>query len=1165
MAPSQERVLTRKYSLLAAASVVPLLIVILVLALFQFTTERQQLLDELEDQLVKHNILLSNVIKTVQDHVRTLGAWGEIYWSEADLGRPAPESEGARTVADGGLVIQGNGRAGREARLAENLSRHMRVSHQAMPYLRWSYYVSAGADVLGVVPFVDGQSFGGELRDAPPERILERFTDHAILNLAAAAAKGPVADRWSEAYVDPAGAGWVVAYAAPVFGGERLIGAVGAAVLLDFLTGFLRAFDYPGGQLWLVNDQLQLLAASDGRNLAGGELLHLGDVAPQQLAAGDPGQLLIPSRAFREVGDTHVLAQRVGAAPWTLLYVISPAELTAAVLPRLAPYGIILAALVLTLLLAHTFRQRLIVRPALAFADYIKAESADHSGGEPRLPILWQPLVSAVADAFRAQRSSLAQTRDSEAMKAAIIASAFDALIAIDEHGDVVEFNPSAEQMFGIARETALGWSLAELIVPAHLRERHRDGMRRYLASGETRILGRRVEMEAVRADGRVFPIELAITEVRQAGRRLFTAYLRDITERRAMERALRESEEHFRTIAESHPVPVAIVRLGDRKILHASQAFADLFGVPLSDLPGQDVGRFYANIGDRARLIAELDRTGATQGFELLQRRCDGTVFPTALTSRLIEFRGTRAIVSAIVDLTEQKRQEAEIARQREALRESEQRFRTIAEAHPVPVLIVRRADRRILYASQPFVELMRVSPAAVRELTSREIFANAEERQRIGRALRNDRIVHDFEITMRRPDGSLFPAAVTARPIRYEGEDASVFGVVDLTEPKRQEAEIARQREALHQSEKLNALGSLLANVAHELNNPLSVVVGYATMMRDQAPDPVTRERAVKVQAAAERCARIVRTFLAMARQKPETWGPVQINQVVEGALEVAGYGLRTTDVEVVLDLAEDLPPVSGDGDQLALVLMNLIVNAQHALQTRSPPRRLEITTRRPNGRVQIELADNGPGIPAEIAARIFEPFFTTKPQGVGTGIGLSVCHGIVSAHHGEITVASQAGGGTLFTVSLPASAAAPGPPAAEEPPREVRGRILVVEDEPEIAQMVAEVLRRDGHEILLAGSGRQALARLETEDVDLILSDLRMPDLDGPGLYRELSALSPALAKRVVFVTGDVLTPETGSFLSKAALPVLEKPLDPYDLRLKVRAYLADLGRA
>jgi CheY-like chemotaxis protein len=333
---------------------------------------------------------------------------------------------------------------------------------------------------------------------------------------------------------------------------------------------------------------------------------------------------------------------------------------------------------------------------------------------------------------------------------------------------------------------------------------------------------------------------------------------------------------------------------------------------------------------------------------------------------------------------------------------------------------------------------------------------------------------------------------------------------------------------------------------------------------MMRDQAADDATRERAVKVQAAAERCARVVRTFLAMARRKPEAWGRVEINQVVESALEVSGYGLRTSDIEVALELARDLPPVGGDVDQLTLVMMNLVVNAQHALQTRAPPRRLEITTCWAHGQVRIEVGDNGPGMPGEIAQRVFDPFFTTKPQGVGTGIGLSVCHGIVSAHKGTIAVAARPGGGTLFTVELPAVEPDRAPPPLAPGPGRSRGRILVVEDEAEIAQMMAEVLRRDGHDILLASSGHEALARLDGEAVDLILSDLRMPDLDGPGLYGRLAERWPALARRIVFVTGDVLTPETGSFLNRAGLPVLEKPIDPSDLRRKVRSYLSDLGR-
>jgi PAS domain S-box-containing protein len=496
-------------------------------------------------------------------------------------------------------------------------------------------------------------------------------------------------------------------------------------------------------------------------------------------------------------------------------------------------------------------------------------------------------------------------------------------------------------------------------------------------------------------------------------------------------------------------------------------------------------------------------------------------------------------------------------------ALRESEQRFRTIAEAHPVPVAIVAFADCRLLYASRSFLEQMRIAPEEVPELTSRDWFIRLEQRERIASALCERRSVQDFEITLRRRDGSVFPAAVTARPITYEGEDAAVFGVLDLTELRAAQAEIARQRDALHQSEKLNALGSLLASVAHELNNPLSVVVGYANMMRDLAADESSRERALKIQGAAERCARIVRTFLSMARRKPEAAAPVRLDGIIADALEVVGYALRTADVEVELDLDPELPAIAGDPDQLTLVLMNLIVNAQHALQRRSGPRRLAIRTRRGDGMVELEVADNGPGVPAELVERIFEPFFTTKPQGVGTGIGLSVCRNVVTGHGGEITVASDRRGGALFRIALPTAPRR----VASEPPRPAEAghhaaRILVVDDEPEIAQLFCEVLGRDHHEVLLARSGREALELVEAHEIDLIVSDLRMPDLDGPGLYGELAARRPALAARTIFVTGDVLGPESAAFLERTGLPVLEKPLDPCELRLKVQSHLARL---
>jgi PAS domain S-box-containing protein len=1149
----------RRYSLIVAASIIPLVIAIAALSAYQFVLQRGQLLEELRNEAIAHDLLLASVTKTVRDHVRSLATWAEIYLAEPAGGSPRDAGSGPTT--SGGAVLGRDSAAGRqgagaELAAAERLLPHMRLAHRAMPYLQRSYYLSGAQDFLQVYPMRDGAG------SASSERLLDLAFGQDLFQGAIAANDGAGRDGWTRAYRDPEGTGWVVAHAAPVGAGDGSVGLVASTVLLDFLSGFLRAFDYPTGHLWLVNPQEQILASSDGPIVAGPQVETLEEVLPAALRALPPDMLLQPSSVFREIGDQYVVAQPVASTPWTLLFVVSTAELNEVLLPRFLPYGIILLALILTLLLTHLLRQRLLVRPALRLADYIRAESRDQHPVEPPLPALWRPWLRAVAEAFAAKRSALARIADSEALKAATIDNALDGLITIDERSIVVEFNPAAERLFGIERSAAIGRFMPELIIPPHMRELHRQGMQRYLRTGEAHVVGQRVEVEAIRGTGQPFPIDLAISEVHQAGRRLFTAYIRDITERRRMERVLRESEQYFKTLAEAHPVAICIVRLEDRRILHASQAFADLFGVPLAELPGVDVRRFYVDLRDRDRLVALLRAHGAVDGFELTQRRADGTVFPTVLSSRLMEFQGQSAIVSGVLDLTRQKQAEAEIAHQREALRASEQRFRTIAEAHPVPVCIMRRTDQRIVYASQRFADLVGMSLGQVRGIDYWTLHPDPGDRDRLSLALRRDGAIGDQEASIRRADGSTFPAAITAHAIEYEGEDAAIFGVMDLSAQKQAESEIERQREALHQSEKLSALGSLLAGVAHELNNPLSVVVGYAALLRASSNDPKNRDRAERIHAAANRCSRIVKSYLALARKKPAARTAVQVNDLIEAALEFASYGLRTRDVEVVCDLEADLPTLLADGDQLVQVFMNLMVNAQHALQLTAPPRRLRITSRRAPDGVCIEVADNGPGIPPEIASRIFEPFFTTKPQGVGTGIGLSVSAGIVAGHGGEIEVGRAADGGAVFTIRLPAGAAAAERPVEPDQasPRPLKGRIMVVEDEVEIGEMLADTLRRDGHTALVATSGRDALAKLDQDEVDLIISDLRMPDMDGPALYRELSRLRPALAARMLFVTGDTLASDVTDFLSGSGANVIEKPIEPGEVRRHVQDLLA-----
>jgi two-component system NtrC family sensor kinase len=287
--------------------------------------------------------------------------------------------------------------------------------------------------------------------------------------------------------------------------------------------------------------------------------------------------------------------------------------------------------------------------------------------------------------------------------------------------------------------------------------------------------------------------------------------------------------------------------------------------------------------------------------------------------------------------------------------------------------------------------------------------------------------------------------------------------------------------------QSERLSALGSLLAGVAHELNNPLSIVVGQAQLLQETAPDEKTAARGTRIRNAAERCVKIVKTFLAMARRRPPERTLVNLNSLVEGALEVLGYTLRSAGIEVQTDLAADLPLTWADGDQLQQVVTNLVVNAEQAMSDGDGPRRLRIATRfdAASDQLRLEVADSGPGVPPAIRTRIFEPFFTTKSVGVGTGVGLSLCHGIVASHGGSIAAADAPGGGALFVVTLPHVPTGPHGTQAAVPESRTAGlparSILIVDDEVEIAETLAEMLAEAGHRVDIAPNGKAALERI------------------------------------------------------------------------------------
>ncbi|MEN9627715.1 MAG: hypothetical protein RJA10_942 [Pseudomonadota bacterium] len=387
------------------------------------------------------------------------------------------------------------------------------------------------------------------------------------------------------------------------------------------------------------------------------------------------------------------------------------------------------------------------------------------------------------------------------------------------------------------------------------------------------------------------------------------------------------------------------------------------------------------------------------------------------------------------------------------------------------------------------------------------------------------------------------------------------------DVSERVRSAEVIERQRDALRQSEKLTAMGSLLAGVAHELNNPLSIVMGRASLLEDKTSGTPLHDDAMRIHEAAARCGRIVRTFLNMARQRPAERAPVPLNDLVRGAAELLQYSLRASGVQLTLNLAPQLPEVHADADRLGQLVLNLMVNAQQALVSSPAPRELRIQTGldpAPAGgkpQLWLRVSDNGPGVAAEVRERIFDPYFTTKGEGAGTGLGLPVSRSVARDHGGELLL-EDTDRGASFRLVLPLEGGSVTTEAVAVAPAmapAVARRVLVVDDEPEIVDLVRAMLEGAGYEVASAESGAVALEMLTEVGFDAIVSDLRMPDMDGAALWREVTALRPALSQRMLFVTGDTLSPGARRFLSDAGCPSLDKPFAKADLLARVKALL------
>jgi len=530
------------------------------------------------------------------------------------------------------------------------------------------------------------------------------------------------------------------------------------------------------------------------------------------------------------------------------------------------------------------------------------------------------------------------------------------------------------------------------------------------------------------------------------------------------------------------------------------------------------------------------------------------GALIPVQLATSHTRLDGRPGWVDVFTDLRAQQRAQRE-------LDSALARFRRIVDAAPDAVVIATLD--RMVYVNPALIRMLGASSARQLLDERADHWIHKDDlpaaRERMFRLMAGE-LLPPYEIKLRRIDGKFVSAEVVDLLIEWDGEPAALAIGRDLSERKQLQAQ-------LMQADRLTALGTLAAGVAHEINNPLAyVILNLQYLIRELPrfqgnPGHLGRlfERLGEARHGVERVSTIVRDLRTLSRTDPDRRALVNLERVLRTALRVASSHIEGR--AQVIEQYEDVPPVEGSAARLEQVFLNLLVNAAQALPPESSQTNQIKLILRSAGerRVTVEVRDNGLGIPPELLDRVFDPFFTTKPTGLGTGLGLPICHSIVKSLGGEIGVESSPGDGTVFRVTLPAQPQATTlvtPTPAPLPMQPGRARVLVVDDELPLASMLQRLLE-DEHEVHVTTTAHEALVLLTSgAEFDVVLCDLLMPAMSGMDLYRELKRERPGLENRMVFMTGGAFTPRAAEFLTLVSNRRIEKPFDLSQVRRLVR---------
>jgi PAS domain S-box-containing protein len=680
-------------------------------------------------------------------------------------------------------------------------------------------------------------------------------------------------------------------------------------------------------------------------------------------------------------------------------------------------------------------------------------------------------------------------------------------------------------------------------------------------------------ELSIMRSDGQVRHLSASRGELLWNGESQFQVVYQDITERKQAELALQKSEQKHYSLVEDTSVGIASIDMAGN-LTFVNRAACNLSGYAESKMLGKPFADFV--YPDDVQPVIELflgaaadQRDSVDMEFRVIDRK-GRIIHLHASVTRVKQENETVGFNTIMTDITERKRIEEE-------LRTSHAYLDRIINSI-VEVLMVVDTDYNIIDINRSFLQYY---GGKRKDIIGRKCYevlhllsepcSTAQRRCPLRTVLKTGRPFH-AEHTYEMVEGrefifeiSMFPLVDSAGNI-----EAVVEMQHDITESKRAEEEKGQLEQKAQVASRLASVGEMAAGIAHEINNPLTSVIGYSQLLseRDDIAEDVRMDLKA-IDEGAQRVAGVIKRLLTFARQTRPERTLANVNELITNTLDLRAYHLRTNNIKVTTELADDLPITTADPAQLQQVFLNIIVNAETAMKLARGKGKLLIKTEEwqyaeeVNGTIRISFKDNGPGIASENLERIFDPFFTTREVGQGTGLGLSICHGIIAEHKGRIWVESEVGKGSTFIVELPivieSTRLEVVEPVGKKPQKVPRAKILVVDDEPSTLEFLSRLLTNEGHEVDTVSNAAEAFEMVKDKRYSLILLDIKMPGASGIELYGRMQKIAQSFAERVIFITGDIMGTDTEAFLSRTKAPYITKPFDVNQLKKKIEHFL------